>query len=140
MAVDEYNRRVAQAMERAQRTLGIRSGEAFARTLAQHVGGAPAGSTYRRWLQAQQVIPGWALIAASELTGLGLDALVGGADSSTSHGSTELATQVDELRRQVEALQRQVADLQVEAMDRASAQPVTEVEEDEAARRRAHGA
>jgi hypothetical protein len=139
VSVEDYNRRVAEAMDRAQRALGIRSAEAFARALAERVGGAPAGSTYRRWLQAQQAVPGWALLAASEISGLSLDTLVGEADLSKGQGTATLADQVGELQRQVETLRRQVADLQVEAMDRAGAEPVAEAETDET-RRRAFGA
>jgi hypothetical protein len=138
VAVEEYNRRVAHAMERAQRALGLRSAEAFARALSDRVGGAPAGSTYRRWLQEQQVVPGWALVAAGELTGMGLDALMGNVTVSAGSQS-ELAAQVGELRREVEALQRQVADLQVASMDRESAQPAPQ-EEKERGRRHAYGA
>jgi hypothetical protein len=139
VSVEDYNRRVAEAMDRAQRALGIRSAEAFARALAQRVGGAPAASTYRRWLQAQQAVPGWALLAASEMAGVGLDTLVGDADVTRGQGTTVLADQVGELQRQVETLRRQVSDLQVEAMDRVSAEPATEAENDES-RRRAFGA
>ncbi len=139
VAVEQYNRRVAQAMERAQRAFGVRSDEAFSRALADRVGGSPAGSTYRRWLQEQQVVPGWALVAAAELTGLSLDALVGQGDD-TQHSEPAVLGRLDELQRQVEALQRQVADLQVEALDRASAQPTTQDEVNDRAGRRAHGA
>ncbi len=140
VSVEDYNRRAAAALERAQRAAGVRSAEAFAKAIADHVGGAPAGSTYRRWVQEQQAVPGWALIAVGELTGASLDELVSERQVAGIRRAPEIESQVEDLRQLVADLQRQVADLQVKAMDRESAKPITDQREDVQARQRASGA
>lgn len=77
MSVDDYNQRVIRALEQAQRRAGVRSGAAFARRLATRVGGSPDSSTYQRWLRGDSVAPAWALVAAAEEAGEGLDGLLG---------------------------------------------------------------
>jgi hypothetical protein len=75
--VDDYNRRVIRAMEQAQAHAGIRSAAAFARRLATRTGGSPDASTYQRWLRGDSLAPAWALVAAAEEAGEGLDGLLG---------------------------------------------------------------
>ena len=76
VSVDDYNQRVIRALEQAQRRAGVRSGAAFARRLATRTGGSPDASTYQRWLRGDSVAPGWALVAAAEEAGEGLDGLL----------------------------------------------------------------
>lgn len=66
-----------RALERAQASLGIRSGAAFARRLAQRTGGPPDPSTYQRWLRGDSVVPAWALLAAADEAQQSLDDLLG---------------------------------------------------------------
>ncbi len=53
MHVDDYNQLAIRALERAQKTRGVRSAEAFARLLAERTGGYPSSSTYHRWLRGE---------------------------------------------------------------------------------------
>ena len=80
MSVDDYNQRVIGALEQAQARAGARSAAAFARRLAQRTGGSPDTSTYQRWLRGDSLAPAWALVAAAEEAGEGLDGLLGLAD------------------------------------------------------------
>jgi hypothetical protein len=77
VTVDDYNRQVIRALEQAQARAGVRSAAAFARRLAQRAGGSPDASTYQRWLRGDSLAPGWALVAAAEEAGEGLDELLG---------------------------------------------------------------
>jgi hypothetical protein len=77
VSVDDYNRRVIRAMEQAQARAGVRSAAAFARRLAERGGGSPDASTYQRWLRGDSLAPAWALVAAAEEVGEGLDGLFG---------------------------------------------------------------
>jgi hypothetical protein len=77
VSVDDYNRRVIRALEQAQARAGVRSGAAFARLLAKRAGGSPDASTYQRWLRGDSLAPAWALVAAAEEAGEGLDGLLG---------------------------------------------------------------
>lgn len=76
MSIEDYNRQVVEALEKAQRAAGVKSGAAFARLLARHTGGSPDTSTYNRWLRGEAAVPAWALLLASRESNLGLDALV----------------------------------------------------------------
>jgi hypothetical protein len=76
MAVDEYNRRAVTALTRAQRLSEAPSGSAFARMLAARAGGAPSGTSYRRWINEEALVPAWALEAAAEVAGTTLAELV----------------------------------------------------------------
>jgi hypothetical protein len=78
--VDDYNRRVIRALEQAQARAGVRSAAAFARRLAERADGPPDASTYQRWLRGDSLAPAWALVAAAEEAGEGLDVLLGLAD------------------------------------------------------------
>jgi hypothetical protein len=77
VSVDDYNRRVIRALEQAQARTGVRSAAAFARRLATRAGGSPDASTYQRWLRGDSLAPAWALVAAAEEAGEGLDGLLG---------------------------------------------------------------
>jgi len=76
VSVDDYNRRVIGALEQAQARTGVRSAAAFARRLAERAGGSPDASTYQRWLRGDSLAPAWALVAAAEEAGEGLDGLL----------------------------------------------------------------
>lgn len=76
MSIEDYNRQVVEALEKAQRAAGVKSGAAFARLLARHTGGSPDTSTYNRWLRGEAAVPAWALLLASRESSLSLDALV----------------------------------------------------------------
>jgi hypothetical protein len=76
MAVEEYNRRAVTALARAQRRSDATSGSAFARMLAARAGGAPSGTSYRRWINEEALVPAWALEAAAEVVGTTLAELV----------------------------------------------------------------
>jgi hypothetical protein len=90
MTVNDYNRRGIRALELAQKACGIRSAEAFAKLLAERTGGSsPDGSTYRRWLRGDGVIPAWAIIAAAEEAHESFDSLLG-ADNLPSSSVQEL--------------------------------------------------
>jgi hypothetical protein len=80
VSVDDYNRRVIRALEQAQARAGVRSAAAFARRLAARAGGSPDASTYQRWLRGDSLAPAWALVAAAEEAGEGLDGLLSLAD------------------------------------------------------------
>jgi len=77
VSVDDYNRRVIRALEQAQARAEVRSAAAFARRLAKRAGGSPDPSTYQRWLRGDSLAPAWALVAAAEEAGEGLDGLLG---------------------------------------------------------------
>jgi hypothetical protein len=77
VSVDDYNRQVIRALEQAQARAGVRSAAAFARRLAARAGGSPDASTYQRWLRGDSLAPAWALVAAAEEAGEGLDGLLG---------------------------------------------------------------
>jgi hypothetical protein len=81
VSVDDYNRRVIRALEQAQARAGVRSAAAFARRLAERAGGPPDASTYQRWLRGDSLAPAWALVAAAEEAGEGLDGLLGLAEN-----------------------------------------------------------
>jgi hypothetical protein len=105
VSVEEYNRRGIDALERAQKARGIRSAEAFARLLALRTGGSPDGSTYRRWLRGDGVVPVWALVAAAEEADSSFDALLGSTDVTPSHQD------VQQLRQLVGLLQAQMIEV-----------------------------
>jgi hypothetical protein len=77
VSVEDYNRQVIRALEQAQARVGVRSAAAFARRLATRAGGSPDASTYQRWLRGDSLAPAWALVAAAEEAGEGLDGLLG---------------------------------------------------------------
>jgi hypothetical protein len=90
--VENYNRRVIRAFERAQARSGARSAAAFARELAARGGGSPDASTYQRWLRGDSLAPAWALVAAAETAGESLDALLGfAADDRLAHLEQRMA-------------------------------------------------
>lgn len=107
MAVEDYNKRVIGAMERAQLGLGLRSAAAFARRLASRSGGPPDTSTYQRWLRGDSIIPAWALLAAAEEAEQSVDALLGAGDLDAGRLSRleatigSLAAQMKEVRQQM---------------------------------------
>jgi hypothetical protein len=104
VSVDDYNRRVIRALEQAQARAGVRSAAAFARRLAERAGGPPDASTYQRWLRGDSLAPAWALVAAAEEAGEGLDGLLGLVDG-------DRIRQLEERLADVEAaLQRPTGD------------------------------
>lgn len=107
MAVEDYNKRVIAAMERAQLGLGVRSAAAFARRLAARSGGPPDTSTYQRWLRGDSIIPAWALVAVAEEAEQSVDALLGAGDVDAGRVARleatigTLAAQMKEVRQQM---------------------------------------
>ncbi|MGH3476662.1 MAG: hypothetical protein ACRD0R_23885 [Acidimicrobiales bacterium] len=99
MSVDDYNQRVIGALEQAQARTGVRSAAAFARRLAERAGGTPDPSTYQRWLRGDSLAPAWALVAAAEEAGEGLDELLG-------LGGDDRLSQLEERLSHVEAALR----------------------------------
>lgn len=69
MAIEEYNRRAIAVLERAQRLSEARSASGFARAIAELAGGSPSGTSYRRWITGEALVPAWALEAAAEAAG-----------------------------------------------------------------------
>lgn len=94
MAVDAYNKRAIQALQRAQALSGARSAVAFARLLADRTGGSPSASAYRRWISGEAVVPAWALGVAADVIGITVEELVG-ADPAGS-GSDSWRQQVED--------------------------------------------
>jgi hypothetical protein len=76
MAIEEYNRRAIAVLERAQRLSEARSASGFARAIAELAGGSPSGTSYRRWITGEALVPAWALEAAAEAAGTTLPALL----------------------------------------------------------------
>ena len=70
------NERAARSLKAVRESLGIRSGAKFARQIAEIAGGSPDPSTYNRWERGDQLIPAWALFAASELARRSMDELL----------------------------------------------------------------
>src|SRR4051812_16426539 len=75
VAIDEYNRRAIAALSHAQQLAGARSGNAFARLLAERGNGSPSASTYRRWIAGEAVVPAWAVQVAAEVADTTVQAL-----------------------------------------------------------------
>lgn len=73
--MDDYNRRAIAALRHAQQVSGARSGNAFARLMAERGNGSPSPSTYRRWIAGEAVVPAWALQVAGEVAGVSPDQL-----------------------------------------------------------------
>lgn len=108
MPVEDFNRRAVQGLERAQQASGLRSAEAFAGRLAQRAGGSPDGSTYRRWIRGESVIPAWALIAAADECELSPNDLLGW--NGTTDASVEavaFAGRLGQLEREILELRRE---------------------------------
>jgi hypothetical protein len=76
MDANEANRHAVAALKEAQTLSGARSANEFARKLAEHAGGSPAESTYRRWLTGGAAVPAWALAVAAEVAGTSLAELL----------------------------------------------------------------
>ena len=81
MAVDPYNQRAIDALQRAQGLSGARSAVAFARRLAERAGGSPSASAYRRWITGEAIVPAWALGVAADVVGITVEELVSGESS-----------------------------------------------------------
>lgn len=109
MNSDDYNRQGIQALKRAQAALGIRNTDEFAKTLAERTGGSPSGSTYRRWLRGDAVIPMWAVLAAADAAHARLeDLLAASPDYPADRKVTELERTVNFLQTQVTELRERV--------------------------------
>ena len=109
--MDDYNRRVIRAMEQAQARAEVRSAAAFARRLATRTGGSPDASTYQRWLRGDSLAPAWALVAAAEEAGEGLDGLLG------LTGDSDRIRELEERLSHVEATLRAPTDDQPRSGD-----------------------
>jgi hypothetical protein len=93
VAIDPYNHRAIDALQRAQALSGARSAVAFARLLAERAGGSPSASAYRRWITGEAVVPAWALGVAAEVVGVAVAELVSGEPADAAP---------DQWRRQIE--------------------------------------
>src|SRR3954468_8271142 len=78
MTTDEYNRRAIAALSHAQHLAGARSGNAFARLLAERGHGSPSSSKYRRWIAGEPIVPAGAIQVATEVAGTTVQALFDG--------------------------------------------------------------
>ncbi len=113
---------------------------AFARLLRGQVGDGPAPNTVGRWLRGEQTIPAWALVACAEAVRADLGELLGLEAQALPEQLHAMRAELEAMQRRMDELAAQVADVQVEAMDRASAQPVTDEEAPAMTRRHARGA
>ena len=112
MAIEDFNQRALRGLERAQQASGARSAEAFAGRLAVRVGGSPDGSTYRRWIRAENVIPAWALIAAADECELSPDALLNWEGSAVNEAELlGLPKRMEAQEAELRALREEVAEL-----------------------------
>lgn len=100
MSVADLNNLVVAALKRAMRAKGIEgNASAFTRLLRQEVVDGPDPTTVGRWLKGEQMVPAWALVAASRVSGVApTDLLLPEAD-------------VADLKRVVEGLRAEVAEL-----------------------------
>ena len=121
VSVDDYNRRVIGALEQAQARAGVRSAAAFARRLAKRAGGSPDASTYQRWLRGDSVAPAWALVAAAEEAGEGLDGLLGLADDDRLRQLEERLSHVEAALRALTGDQPLTGDWLKDLEDQSSA-------------------
>jgi hypothetical protein len=110
--VDDYNQLAIRALERAQKTRGVRSAEAFARLLAERTGGYPSSSTYHRWLRGESPIPVWVVLVAAEEADATVDTLL--AEAALPRSALDRLDQVEQqlagLRAEIARLQEQLAD------------------------------
>jgi hypothetical protein len=95
MAIEQYNRRAIAVLERAQRLSQARSATAFARSIADLAGGSPSGTSYRRWITGDALVPAWALEAAAEAAGSTLPALML-EEPQVSDTSSDWRTQIED--------------------------------------------
>jgi hypothetical protein len=95
IAVEDYNRRAVTALARAQRLSQASSASAFARMIAARAAGAPSGTSYRRWINEEALIPAWALEAAAEVAGTTLPALLS-YDTQLEDASTDWRAQMED--------------------------------------------
>lgn len=78
----ELNQEAVEALRAAIRQLGLENNHAeVVRRLKEYVGDSPADSTLSRWLKdpghpRHAIMPAWALIAASRVAQVPLDALL----------------------------------------------------------------
>lgn len=101
MAVDPYNQRAIDALQRAQAMSSARSAVAFARLLADRAGGSPSASAYRRWITGEAVVPAWALGVAAEVVGMTVEELVSG--ESAAAAPDQWRREVDDALGRLEA-------------------------------------
>jgi hypothetical protein len=94
VTVDEYNRRAIAALSHAQQLAGARSGNAFARLLAERGNGSPSASTYRRWIAGEAIVPAWVVQVAAEVAGTTVQALLDG-PSGAQPASADWQTQIE---------------------------------------------
>jgi hypothetical protein len=99
VAIDEYNRRAVIALTRAQRMSDATSGSAFARMLAARAGGAPSGTSYRRWINEEALVPAWALEAAAEVAGTTLAELLSAGNGLNAESASWRAQMEDTIGR-----------------------------------------
>ena len=107
MQVDDYNQLAIRALERAQKAGGVKSAEAFARSLAQRTGGYPSSSTYHRWLRGESPIPVWAVLVAADEADTTVDALLAEAALPTS-----ALDRLHQVEQQLASMHAEIARLQ----------------------------
>jgi hypothetical protein len=96
MAVEEYNRRAVAALRRAQQMSHAPSANAFARMIAARADGSPSGTSYRRWVTGEAVVPAWALEAAAEVAGVSLPGLLSDDGQLDEGASPEWRTEMED--------------------------------------------
>lgn len=118
MSVAELNQLVVAALRRAMRARGIEgNAAAFTRLLRAEAGDGPDPTTVSRWLRGEQIVPAWALVAASRASGMApTDLLLPEAD-------------LVDLRRVVEDLRGQVAELRDTVAAAGEARPREDLDE-----------
>jgi len=77
--VDDVQHMVHGAMEKAMQASGLRTARGLAQTLNEH-GYAVSERTVTGWRNRESGIPAWALVAFGQITGLGVDSLLGSND------------------------------------------------------------
>ena len=79
--IDDAQRLVHSALESAMRIKGLRTARALSQALNDE-GYSVGERTVTGWRSRESAIPAWALVALKELTGIGLDALLGLEDTA----------------------------------------------------------
>jgi hypothetical protein len=63
--------------------------------LAARAGGAPSGTSYRRWINEEALVPAWALEAAAEVAGTTLAELLS-PDAGLETGSADWRAEMED--------------------------------------------
>jgi hypothetical protein len=80
--IDEVQRMVHGAMERAMQAGGLRTARGLAQALRER-GYSVSERTVTGWRSRESAIPAWALVAFSQISGLSLDTLMGLEDAAS---------------------------------------------------------